>query len=319
MSSILITGGSGFLGRSLAAALQKDSEYSRICIYSRGEHTQAEMRSQIPPQHLERFRFFVGDVRDLTRLRRAMDGCDAVIHTAALKRVEVGEYCPDEMVRTNVDGTMNVIEAARELGIKKALFISSDKACQPLNAYGATKLLAEKLFLAANGSSTKYSVVRYGNVAGSTGSVLTFWRQQVNIGAPLLVTDPEMTRFWMRLSDATAMVLYWLGEMRGGELAMPDLHAYRLGDLADACISVWGGRVQFIAPRPGEKPHEAMICADEMHDFVSVGDYWVRHPDYKGPPLLQPLTSNSARRLSASELQFLVSDLNWRARLVCAG
>lgn len=230
---VLITGGSGFLGHALAQKLLQDG-CPRICIYSRNEHRQFKMSQQFGGD--KRLRFFIGDVRDLRRLERAMSSVYSVIHAAALKRIEVGAYNPDEMVKTNVEGSMNVIEAARKLGISKTLLVSSDKAFQPISPYGQTKALAESLFLQANdpGFGPKFAVVRYGNVAGSTGSVIPLWREAKAKERPVTVTDPECTRFWMTRSEAASLVFSTLVGMRGGEVAVPDLPAFRLGDLAEA-------------------------------------------------------------------------------------
>jgi FlaA1/EpsC-like NDP-sugar epimerase len=185
-----------------------------------------------------RLRFFVGDVRDVTRLRRAMDGVDLVVHAAALKRVEVGEYDASEMCKTNVIGAMNVIEAAADAGVRKVVALSTDKACEPVNCYGATKLAAEKLFLAANNSRGAngpiFAVCRYGNVSGSTGSVIPTWRRALEQGRLVQLTHLDATRFWMTREQAVQLVLDTAETMVGGELAIPDLPAYRLGDLAEA-------------------------------------------------------------------------------------
>jgi len=255
--SILITGGAGFFGRALVDRLLKESDFKRICIYSRDEAKHALMRDQF--NHDERLRFFVGDVRDLWRLTRAMEGVNWVVHAAALKRVEVCEYDPGEVAKTNVMGSLNVIEAATMAGVRKVVALSTDKACDPVNAYGASKLLAEKMFLAANNSRGKtgpiFAVTRYGNVAGSTGSVIPRWRAMLAKGIELLpVTDPEATRFWMTADEAVDLVLNTAQTMEGGELVIPDLPAYRLGDL---CY-VMGGRLQVVGMGAIEKMHESM-------------------------------------------------------------
>lgn len=248
MPSILITGGSGFLGRALAAQLLGVG-YSRVCVYSRGEHAQAEMREAFTDKRL---RWFIGDVRDTGRLIRAMDGVEEVIHAAALKRIEVGAYNPDEMIKTNVMGSQNVLEAARVAGVSKCLLVSSDKAFEPVSPYGQTKALAEALFLAANGyGGMKTAVCRYGNVAGSTGSVIPVWRRA---NGSAFMTDPEVTRFWMTKFQAVDFVLETLKNMGGGELRIPVLPGFRLGDLATAMqISP-----QIIGLRDFEKRHESM-------------------------------------------------------------
>ena len=254
-SSILVTGGTGTFGRAFVERCLAGGISERICIYSRGEHAQADMRLQFKED--SRLRWFIGDVRDPRRLRRACQGIDLVVHAAALKRIEVGRYDPLEMTKTNIGGTSNVVEAASDAGVPKAILISSDKAHSPIGCYGATKLVAEELFLAANNSypGTRYSVVRYGNVWGSNGSVVPKWRRMLQDGAEFLpVTDPNCTRFMMRVNDAVKLVLDTASDMRGGELAIPDLPAYRLGDLAEAM----GAPVKVIGLPSWEKLHEKM-------------------------------------------------------------
>lgn len=250
MRSVLITGGSGFLGHALVEKMLRDG-WDRICIYSRSESRQFEMRRKFPD---ERLRWFIGDVRDRDRLERAMQGpLYGVIHAAALKRIEVGAENPDEMVKTNIGGTMNVIEAARRAGVVNVLLVSSDKAYQPVSPYGQSKAMAESLFLQANvpHRGPKFAVVRYGNVAGSTGSVIPFWRGH---RVPVPITDPDCTRFWMSRTEAAELVVDTLAEMNGGEVAIPDLPAFRLGDLAEA-MDV---RTKVIGLGDFEKKHENM-------------------------------------------------------------
>jgi len=249
---VLITGGSGFLGHALVEKLlQTDAE--RICILSRGEYRQHLMRDRFRD---DRLRWFVGDVRDRDRLRRAMHDIDVVIHAAALKRVEVGEYDPAEMVKTNVLGTVNVMEAAEDAGVNRLVLVSSGKAFQPANAYGASKMMAEKLILAGMRGDRRplHAVCRYGNVSGSTGSVIPIWRRALEHGEVACMTDPEATRFWMTREQAADLVLDTARTMRGGELAVPDLPAYRLGDLAEAM----GVRTRITGLGQGEKLHESM-------------------------------------------------------------
>lgn len=244
---ILITGGSGFLGRALT---QHWRDNHTVCVYSRSESAQAAL-----PQH-PNVRCFIGDVRDLPRLRRAMDRCDVVIHAAALKRIEVGRYNPDEMIKTNVLGTMNVIAAAEEAEVDRVLYVSTDKAWRPVSAYGLSKALSEALVLSANDmvayKRPRYACVRYGNVIGSTGSVVPTWRAATG---RVVVTDPEATRFWMSINEAVALIDRTLDVMQGGELAIPELPAFRLGDLGMAM-----GIMQYdITGLPAwEKKHEGM-------------------------------------------------------------
>ena len=231
--NILITGGTGSFGRAFAKRLL-DIGAERICIFSRGEHTQAEMRAECDD---ERLRWFIGDVRDRDRLTRAFEEVDVVVHAAALKRIEVGFYNPTEMVKTNVLGAMNVIEAAMSAGVSKVVALSTDKAYQPISPYGQTKALMESLMLAANNIGgqwgPRFAVTRYGNVAGSKGSVIPKWRELIKQGKPVTVTDPGCTRFWMTMDEAMDLVLNTIREMPK-ELAIPTLPAFSILDLAIA-------------------------------------------------------------------------------------
>jgi UDP-N-acetylglucosamine 4,6-dehydratase len=258
--SILITGGSGAFGTALARELLSwANPYDRIIIYSRGEHRQAEMArelSQIDPG--ERLRFFVGDVRDRDRLRRAMEGVDTVIHAAALKRIEVGFYNPMEVKKTNIDGAANVIEAATDAGVAKVVALSSDKAFEPISPYGTSKAFAESLFLAANNMrgfhGPRFAIVRYGNVWASTGSVVPTWHKILASSDTVPVTSPDCTRFFMRMQEAVTLVMETVEAMNGGEIAIPTLPAYRLGDLAEAM----GAKMNVLGLPAYEKLHESM-------------------------------------------------------------
>lgn len=243
--SILITGGTGSLGRALASSLDSP----RICILSRDEFKQAEMKKT---HRGDKFRWFIGDVRDFQRLKRAFQGVEIVIHAAALKRVETGIYDASELVKTNVQGTLNVIEAAHEVGVKKVLAISTDKACSPVSAYGASKLLMEKLVLAANHSHfpTQYSVIRLGNFAGSRGSVIENWRN-----GSKEISDPDCTRFWIRQEKVCEGVSNALAFMKGNEIFTTAMKAFRLGDLAQA-MNKTGLTVTGLGPE--ERKHEYM-------------------------------------------------------------
>lgn len=236
MAGILITGGSGFFGKNFVKYLLSRSEYQRIAVFSRSEHIQADMAEEL--NHDPKLRWFIGDVRDRARLKRAMDGVDVVVHAAALKRIETGARNPIEMVRTNVDGAINVIEASQDAGVKKVVALSSDKACEPISPYGISKAMAETLFIEANNTvrgEPKYSCVRYGNVWASAGSVVPTWRKMIAAGKKTVpVSDPECTRFFMRIEEAVDLVNKTIETMKGGEIAIPDLPAYRLGDLAEA-------------------------------------------------------------------------------------
>lgn len=276
IGGVLITGGTGFLGRALAKALLEQTKVQRICIYSRGEFAQAQMRQAIADPE-RRLRYFIGDVRDRDRLRRALERVEVVIHAAALKRVEVGEYNPDEMVRTNVQGALNLIEAVRDSGVARVVAVSTDKACEPLNAYGATKLVMEKLMLAANNTvgehGPRFAVVRYGNVCGSTGSVIPTWRSMAAAGATRVpVTDPRCSRYWMRIEEAVELIFWTAEHMLGGETVVPLLPAFRLETLAQAM----GLEMDIRGLGPGEKVHEQMVALHESPDFRHVDPYLVR-------------------------------------------
>lgn len=251
---ILITGGTGFLGRGLVRSLLLHG-HQRICVYSRGEYAQHVMQDITFAKDKDRLRFFVGDVRDIGRLERAMNGVHAVIHAAALKRIEVGHYNPDEMVKTNILGTMNVLEAARRAKVGRVVLVSSDKAYQPVSPYGYSKAMAESLVLAANSMALggRHVVCRYGNVAGSTGSVIPRWRELIAQERPVPMTDPNCTRFWMSLDEAVELVLTCLTTDK--DLLIPRLPAYRLQDLATAM-----GAMGMLAGvlNHWEKQHESM-------------------------------------------------------------
>lgn len=293
MNNVLVTGGSGSWGNAFVRALLAEGTARRIIVYSRGEYAQAEMQAALAAEFgrdvlREPMRFFIGDVRDQDRLRLAMRGCDTVVHAAALKRVDALEYNPTEAVRTNVAGAMNVIECAIANGVERVVGLSSDKATNPVNLYGATKLCMEKLFVAANmlsgSDGPRFACVRYGNVAGSRGSVLPLWARLRAEGKPLPVTDAAMSRFWMTLPQAVAFVRASLGRMYGGEVFVPRLPSVRIVDVAEAMDP--GRPHPVIGLRPGEKLHEAMIGPDEPalrlpdDGFVLMP---AEHPDLKRP------------------------------------
>jgi UDP-N-acetylglucosamine 4,6-dehydratase len=261
--SVLITGGTGTLGKALIEKLLKNDCIGRVAVYSRDEWKQQVLRQEFDKE--SRIRWFLGDIRDLDRLTLAMYGVDFVVHAAALKQVDTGEYNPMEFIKTNVLGSQNVIDASIRTGVKKVIALSTDKASSPINLYGATKLTADKLFIAANNygqpRGTAFSVVRYGNVMGSRGSVIPFWRSLVSQQRPLPITDTRMTRFWITIEEAVQFVLDSFDLMSGGELYVPKIPSMKIVDLARAVSGE--ARLESIGMRPGEKLHEEMISADD--------------------------------------------------------
>ena len=287
-SSILITGGTGSLGKSLVRFLLDNTKVRRIAIFSRDELKQQVFRSEIGDD--SRLRWFIGDIRDVERLKRSLHNVDYVIHAAALKQVDTGEYNPIEFIKTNVLGSQNVIEASIEAGVKKVVALSTDKASSPINLYGATKLTADKLFIAANNYSHSYGtifcVVRYGNVMGSRGSVIPFWQSLAAAGKPLPITDLRMTRFWISLEEAVKFVIDSFELMQGGELYVPKIPSMKIVDLANAVAP--GAALEEIGMRPGEKLHEEMISADDSRRTVILENRYVVNPvvaewGYKNP------------------------------------
>jgi len=278
--SILITGGTGSLGKELTKTiLAKWPKVRRLIIYSRDEQKQFQMAQEYPAQKYPMIRFFIGDVRDLDRMKRAFNDVDCVIHAAAMKHVHIAEYNPDECVKTNIGGAENVIKAALSCGVKDVVALSTDKACAPINLYGATKLTSDKLFIAANNiagkQDIKFSVVRYGNVMGSNGSVIPFFQQRKETGI-LPITDPTMTRFNISLADGVKMVLHALEHAWGGELFVPKIPSYRITDLAQAIGPECEHPV--IGIRPGEKIHEEMITSSDSFTTYDLGKYYVILP-----------------------------------------
>ena len=274
--TILVTGGSGSFGHKFAEVVLQRHKPSKLIIFSRDELKQSEMYRKFDNAYM---RYFIGDVRDLDRLRRAMRGVDVVVHAAAMKQVPACEYNPFEAVKTNVVGAANVIEAAIDAGVPKVLAISTDKATNPINLYGATKLCAEKLFVQGNAyagwSGTRFSCARYGNVVGSRGSVVPLFLEQRASGT-VSVTDERMTRFWMTLDQGVDFVLNCLGRMHGGEVFVPKIPSMRVMDLVAAVAP--GCRVAFTGIRAGEKVHEVLVSEDEAHHTVSLDDAYVIKP-----------------------------------------
>jgi UDP-N-acetylglucosamine 4,6-dehydratase (inverting) len=278
--SILITGGTGSLGKELTKTiLEKWPEVKRLVIFSRDEQKQFQMEQEFPTSKYKAIRYFIGDVRDLDRLKRAFTGIDYVIHAAAMKHVHIAEYNPDECVKTNIGGAENVIKACLETNVTKVVALSTDKACAPINLYGATKLTSDKLFIAANnikGSrDLKFSVVRYGNVMGSNGSVIPFFLNKKKEGV-LPITDPNMTRFNISLKGGVDMVLHALDSAWGGELFVPKIPSYKIMDVAKAIGPNCEHRINGI--RPGEKIHEEMITSSDSFTTYDLGKYYVILP-----------------------------------------
>ena len=281
-SSILITGGTGSLGKALTKELLANRKVARLVILSRDELKQFEMRQQFNDD--PRLRWFLGDIRDVARLRRAMHGVDYVIHAAALKQVDTAEYNPFEFVETNVRGSQNVIEASIDAGVQRVVALSTDKASSPINLYGATKLAADRMFIASNHYAaaypTRFAVVRYGNVSGSRGSIVPKWRELARAGKPLPITDSRMTRFWITLPQAVEFVLSSFDVMSGGELYVPRIPSVRITDLAEAVAP--GAEVVEIGIRPGEKLHEEMIAEDDARRTLVLGDRFLVQPHLSG-------------------------------------
>jgi UDP-N-acetylglucosamine 4,6-dehydratase len=277
--SILVTGGTGSFGRKFIDTLLTRHAPRRLIVFSRDEVKQLELRRHFGDGPHTPLRYFIGDIRDRNRLYRALKGVDVVVHAAALKQVPTAEYNPLEVIMTNIMGAANLIDAAIDCGVQKVIALSTDKAVNPINLYGATKLCAEKLFLAAEvyagAKKTRFSVVRYGNVLGSRGSVIPLFLEQRSRGV-LSVTDPRMTRFWMTLEQAVAFVCRCLEIMRGGEIFVPRLPSARVLDLARAVAPEC--RVEIIGIRPGEKLHETLLTEDEARRALEFEDFFVVQP-----------------------------------------
>lgn len=278
--TILITGGTGSFGQAFVkSVLQKYPDVARLVIYSRDELKQFEMEQRFPVRDYPNVRFFIGDVRDENRLRRALEGIDVVVHAAALKQVPAAEYNPFECIKTNVFGAQNLIEACLDAGTSRVVALSTDKAAAPINLYGATKLCSDKLFTAANnirGSrDITFSVVRYGNVMGSRGSVIPYFLARRASGV-LPITDPDMTRFNITLQEGVDMVLWALENSLGGEIFVPKIPSYRILDVADAIGPQCEKPV--VGIRPGEKIHEEMITASDSFNTVDLGGYYAILP-----------------------------------------
>jgi UDP-N-acetylglucosamine 4,6-dehydratase len=315
--SILITGGTGSFGKKYVQTILRDFEPERLIVFSRDELKQYEMSQQFNDSCM---RYLIGDVRDGERLVRAMEGVDYVIHAAALKQVPIAEYNPMECIKTNIDGAQNAINAAIEQNVAKVIALSTDKAANPINLYGATKLASDKLFVAANNMkgkrNTTFAVVRYGNVVGSRGSVVPFFKKLIAQGADHIpVTNEEMTRFWITLQQGVDFVLKNFRRMHGGEIFVPRIPSVRIMDLVDAYAP--GLPTKVIGIRPGEKLHEVMCPADDSHLTLEFEDHFVLRPtirfyngeiDYseKGTPVTLGFEYNSGKNshfLSVEEIK----------------
>lgn len=315
--TILITGGTGSFGKKFVnKVLQMDVK--KVIVFSRDELKQYEMAQEYTDP---RIRFFIGDVRDKERLIRAFDGVDIVVHAAALKHVGICEYNPFEAIKTNIQGAQNVIEAAIDKGVEKIIALSTDKAANPINLYGATKLASDKLFVAANsyagGKITRFAVVRYGNVVGSRGSVVPFF-QKVKQTGKIPITDERMTRFWITLDQGVQFVIDSLNRMNGGEIFVPKIPSMKVTDLAKAIAP--DCEVEVIGIRPGEKLHETMITEDDARRTVEFDTYYVIQPEFpwwndkytsSGNPLqdgFSYVSNTNEQWLSVDELRNLVND-----------
>ena len=298
--SVLITGGTGSFGRKFTRTLIEKHKPRRVIVFSRDELKQYEMAQEFTSPQM---RYFIGDVRDPERLQQAMRGVDFVIHAAALKQVPAAEYNPMECIKTNVHGAENVIKAAIAAGVEKVMALSTDKAANPINLYGATKLASDKLFVAANNmvgyEKTRFAVVRYGNVVGSRGSVVPFFDKLIADGASSLpITDMRMTRFWITLQEGVDFVIRNFARMHGGEIFVPKIPSVRITDLAEAMAP--GMPTNVIGIRPGEKLHETMCPADDSHLTVEFQDHFVLRPTikfYRGD--IDYLTNNIEERGAA--------------------
>lgn len=280
--TILVTGGTGSFGHHFVKHVINNYSPKKIIIYSRDEYKQFIMHNEYK-EYEDILRFFIGDVRDEKRLRRAMNGVDYVIHAAALKQVPTCEYNPNEAIKTNINGAMNVIESSLDMGVKRVVALSTDKAVNPVNLYGATKMVSDKLFCAANSyrgeSGTCFSVVRYGNVAGSRGSVIPYFRKLIEEGkTELPITDCRMTRFWISLSQGVELVIKALEEANGGETFISKIPSFKITDLAEAMRP--GGSIKEIGIREGEKLHEIMVTREDSMNTYEYDEHFIVYPNY---------------------------------------
>lgn len=322
--TILITGGTGSFGRCFTKYVMEHCHPKKVIIYSRDEFKQWTMQNEFR-EYEDRLRFFIGDVRDIERLRRAFDGVDYVIHAAALKQVPACEYNPNEAIKTNIHGAMNVIEAALDTSVKKVVALSTDKAVNPVNLYGGTKLVSDKLFVAANAyvgnKDVNFSIVRYGNVAGSRGSIIPLFNSIIkNGGTALPITDLRMTRFWISLEQGVELVIKALEEAKGGETFISKIPSFKITDLAEAMLP--GCEIKEVGIRPGEKLHEIMVTTEDSFTTYEYEKHFIVYPQMTWNNKQQPDTSgkkveegfsyssgNNTEWLSVEDIRALLQDV----------
>lgn len=325
--TLLVTGGTGSFGNRFVTLVLKHSKLRKLIVFSRDELKQSEMQQRYDDPRL---RYFIGDVRDLPRLQRAFTGVDYVVHAAALKQVPALEYNPFEAVLTNIIGAENIINAALDSGVRGVCALSTDKAANPVNLYGATKLCAEKLFVAGNSyagaGKTRFSVVRYGNVVGSRGSVIPLFLKMRREGAKTLpVTDERMTRFWITLDQGVSLVLRALADMKGGEIYVPKIASMRVIDLAKTVAP--GAKIKIVGIRPGEKLHETLLTEDESSRAVDKDGLYIIHPNFPWwdgqagggktlPPGFRYGSDNNDVWMEGAELEELVA--HWQKEVQAA-
>jgi len=324
--TILITGGTGSFGKKFSEIILKNyPEIKKLIIFSRDEFKQFEMANLPQFKNQNKLRFFIGDVRDKDRLHRAFDGVDIIIHAAALKQVPACEYNPFEAIKTNIIGAQNVIDCAIDRGVEKVVALSTDKACSPINLYGATKLCSDKLFIASNVYSgdleTKISVVRYGNVAGSRGSVIPFFKKLIADGVKEIpITDFRMTRFWLKLEEAVEMVMEAIETMNGGELFVRKIPSMKITDLAQAMAP--NIKLKEVGIRPGEKIHEVMISSEDSRSTIELEKYYIIKPEseelrsrvlIKGKPVdvnFEYNSGNNSQWLTIPQMKDLIKEVD---------
>lgn len=323
--TILITGGTGSFGKCFTKYVMEHYNPKKVIIYSRDEFKQWMMENEFK-EYKDKLRFFIGDVRDLERMRRAFDGVDYVIHAAALKQVPACEYNPNEAIKTNIHGAMNVIEAALDTNVKKVVALSTDKAVNPVNLYGGTKLVSDKLFVAANAyvgnKDVNFSIVRYGNVAGSRGSVIPFFNSLIKNGADELpITDLRMTRFWISLEQGVELVIKALEEAKGGETFISKIPSFKITDLAEAMLP--GCKIKETGIRPGEKLHEIMVTPEDSGTTYEYDKHFIvypqmtwnnkQQPDLRGKKVEEGFSYSSGDNtewLSVEDIRRLLKDVD---------